>query len=52
MKILIADDEQVSRMVLERTLRALEYDVDVAIDGKQAWEMYSREHYPIVVADW
>jgi len=52
MKILIADDEQVSRMVLDRTLRALDYDVDVAVDGRQAWEMLEARHYSIVIADW
>jgi len=52
MKILIADDEQVSRMVLERTLRALNYEVDAARDGAEAWSLYRQHRYPIVIADW
>ena len=52
MKILIADDEQVSRMVLERTLRALNYEVDVARDGAEAWSLYRQHQYSIVIADW
>ena len=52
MKILIVDDEQVSRMVLGRTLRALEYIVDVASSGVEAWEMYQAHQHSIVIADW
>jgi sigma-B regulation protein RsbU (phosphoserine phosphatase) len=52
MRILIADDEPVSRIVLERTLRALDFEVDIANDGDEAWQMLSQRHYPIVVADW
>jgi len=52
MKILIVDDEQVSRMVLRRTLRALEYVVDVASSGVEAWEMYQAHQHSIVIADW
>jgi CheY-like chemotaxis protein len=52
MKILIADDEQVSRMVLERTLQALGYEVELAVDGAQAWDLFQANQYPIVIADW
>lgn len=52
MKILIADDEQISRMVLQRTLKALDFEVDIASDGAEAWELFQRHTHPIVIADW
>jgi sigma-B regulation protein RsbU (phosphoserine phosphatase) len=52
MKVLIVDDEQVSRMVLERTLRAMDYRVDVATSGADAWELYQAYQHAIVIADW
>ncbi len=52
MKILIADDEHISRMVLERTLRGLGYEVDVSADGKEALAKFELHRHPIVIADW
>jgi diguanylate cyclase (GGDEF)-like protein len=53
MKILIAEDEPVSRRVLEMTLRKLGYDVLVACDGKEAWQLLQREDAPkLAILDW
>ena len=38
MRILIADDDIISRRVLEVTLRKWGYDLVVTCDGRQAWE--------------
>jgi sigma-B regulation protein RsbU (phosphoserine phosphatase) len=46
MKILIAEDDPVSRRILEATLLKWGYDVLIAIDGAQAWEMLQRENAP------
>ncbi|MGH9875895.1 MAG: response regulator, partial [Pyrinomonadaceae bacterium] len=46
MKILIAEDDPVSRRILETTLVKWDYDVLVAIDGTQAWEILQRDNAP------
>ena len=53
MRILIADDSVVSRHLLEATLRKWGYDVVVACDGSQAWEMLSSPDAPrLAILDW
>jgi two-component system, cell cycle response regulator len=53
MKILIADDSIVSRHLLEATLRKWEYDVVIASDGAEAWEILQRPDAPsIAILDW
>ena len=46
MKILIAEDDPVSRRILEATLVKWGYEVSVALDGTEAWEMLQRENAP------
>ena len=46
MKILIAEDDPVSRRILEATLLKWGYEVSVALDGTEAWEKLQREHAP------
>jgi sigma-B regulation protein RsbU (phosphoserine phosphatase) len=46
MKILIAEDDPVSRRILEATLVKWNYEVSVALDGTQAWELLQREQAP------
>jgi two-component system cell cycle response regulator len=53
MKILIADDEQVSRRMLQRLLTMWGYEVIAADDGKRAWEELNRPDAPrIALLDW
>lgn len=52
MKILIAEDDAVSRKVLEGTLRRLGHDVTSTSNGKLAWEILQTESYPVVISDW
>jgi diguanylate cyclase (GGDEF)-like protein len=53
MKVLIADDSILSRHLLEATLRKWNYEVMVACDGKEAWEMLDRPDAPtLAVLDW
>jgi len=52
MKILIAEDERVSRRLLENRLKKWGYDVTAAEDGEQAWEIFQKEHFPMVISDW
>jgi DNA-binding response OmpR family regulator len=46
MRILIAEDEPVSRRVLESTLDKWGYEVIVTCDGAQAWEALRRDDAP------
>jgi two-component system, cell cycle response regulator len=53
MRVLIADDSLVSRHLLEATLRSFGYEVLVACDGEQAWEMLQQDDSPqIAILDW
>lgn len=53
MKVLIAEDEPVSRRVLEKTLTSLGYEVVVTKDGGAAWEALQGEDSPqIAILDW
>jgi DNA-binding response OmpR family regulator len=53
MKILIAEDDAVSRRVLEAALTRRGFEVAIACDGAQAWEMLqSNDAAPIAILDW
>ncbi|RYG34245.1 response regulator [bacterium] len=52
MKVLIADDQDIARMVLGRTLQNLGYVVDEAPDGTRAMDLYEPGVHQIVIADW
>jgi CheY-like chemotaxis protein len=53
MKILIADDETVSRRMLHRLLTKWGYEVVSAEDGKSAWELLNAPEAPrIALLDW
>jgi two-component system cell cycle response regulator len=53
LKVLIADDNSVSRMLLERLLSKWGYEVIQADDGAKAWEILQTEDPPrLVILDW
>lgn len=53
MKVLIAEDEPVSRRLLETTLRKWGYEVVVTSDGLEAWEVLQGPSVPsLVISDW
>lgn len=52
MRILIAEDDPVSRRVLEATLLKWGHEVIVACDGHQAWETLQNESPAIAILDW
>ncbi|MEA3209789.1 MAG: hypothetical protein QOE70_2846 [Chthoniobacter sp.] len=51
MKIIIAEDEKISRLLLQSTLASHGFEVTVAEDGAQAWEALQREHFPVLISD-
>ena len=48
MRILIAEDESVSRRVLEATLDKWGHEVVVTCDGAQAWDALRHEGAPLL----
>ncbi len=53
MKVLVADDNAMARLLLENLLPPWGYEVVTASDGKQAWELLQADDAPrIAVLDW
>ena len=52
MKILIIDDEFVSRKKLERLIQSLGHEIDVAENGKEGLEIWENEGFRMVITDW
>lgn len=53
MRILIAEDETVSRRMLEATLRRWSYEVTVVVDGLSAWDILQQDDAPpLAILDW
>ncbi len=51
-KILIADDHELSRFKLKTDLEKWGHEVTAAEDGEQAWELFQRHRFAIVITDW
>lgn len=51
-KILIADDDPTSLLVLIGLLRKMDYEVLVANDGVEAWNMFRLHSPSFVILDW
>lgn len=52
MRVLVVDDDPVSRLQASRTLSGAGHDVVALAEGRSAWETLEREPVPLVVADW
>ncbi len=53
MKILLAEDDPISRRILEKTTKGLGHDCLVAEDGLEAWETYQKTpDVEVVISDW
>jgi sigma-B regulation protein RsbU (phosphoserine phosphatase) len=53
MKILIAEDDQTSRWMLEGILRKWGYDVNAVCNGQEAWQAMQAENPPaLAIIDW
>ncbi|KPJ61165.1 MAG: Fis family transcriptional regulator [Latescibacteria bacterium DG_63] len=50
-RILLADDDESLRRVVEFRLRQDGYEVKTAPDGARAWEMLNRERYDLLLSD-
>src|SRR6185369_2732141 len=52
MKILIAEDDCVSRCLLKATLQHWGYEVAIAINGQEALELLQKEKPDLAILDW
>ena len=52
MRILIAEDERITRMTLARQLQSWGHEVVAAEDGQIAWEKFSAGVFDIILTDW
>lgn len=52
MNILIAEDDVISRKLLQRNLEQMGHDVTIACDGEEAWRLFDTIPTRIVVSDW
>ncbi|MBT5875773.1 MAG: response regulator [Candidatus Latescibacteria bacterium] len=53
MKILVAEDDAVSRLVLTTSLKKIGYeDVIQTENGREAWSVFEQGHVPILISDW
>lgn len=52
MRILIAEDETISRKILGAALTRMGHEVVSTVNGRIAWEELQKEEFRIVIADW
>jgi CheY-like chemotaxis protein len=51
MRILIVDDDTVSRLMLAAVLKQLGHEVTAAADGRRGWEEFVASPFPVVITD-
>ncbi len=52
MRILVAEDDPVSRRVLEAVLARLGHECESAQDGDEAWTRFQRRVPDVLITDW
>lgn len=52
MKVLVADDDGITRLLLSSALRKMGHDVREAETGAEAWDLWLSERQPLVISDW
>lgn len=53
MKILIAEDELILRMIIQEALESFGYECLLAEDGEKAWELFqSTQDVDVIISDW
>ena len=53
MKVLIAEDDAVSRMILRRAVERVGHECLIAADGEEAWELYKKNpELDVIISDW
>lgn len=52
MRILIAEDDAASRLILRRSIQKLGYECEEAENGDQAWELFLAMRPNLIISDW
>ena len=52
MKVLIAEDDPVSRRILEKLLTNKGYTTVACDNGMQAWHLYQEGDFRLIISDW
>jgi len=52
LKVLLVEDDPLSRQLVAAALRRAGHEVVQAEDGQAAWELFQREPYSLVITDW
>jgi diguanylate cyclase (GGDEF)-like protein len=52
MKILVADDDPTSRLIVQTALRSLGHDCHTVSDGDKAWDAFRWGRPDVVIGDW
>jgi two-component system, cell cycle response regulator len=53
LKVLIAEDDTISRMILKRAVEKFGHECLAAEDGEKAWELYQNtEEVDVIISDW
>jgi len=52
MKILVVEDDLVSRRLLQKTLEEWGYEVITATNGQEALDIFNRDDIKLIIADW
>ncbi len=52
MKILVADDDEISRLILASALKKLGYEVVAAENGLKALEAFRKDEFSVLISDW
>jgi DNA-binding response OmpR family regulator len=52
MNILFADDDSISRLIVQTALRSLGHECHTVNDGTQAWDAFQSRQPDVVISDW
>ena len=52
MKTLIAEDDEITRLLLSSALRKLGHDVHAATNGREAWDAWHGGEFSLIISDW
>jgi two-component system chemotaxis response regulator CheY len=52
MRVLVADDETTSRLLIQAVVQRLGHECLVAPDGDRAWTLLQRAHVDVLITDW
>jgi len=52
MNILVVDDSTEIRLIIKHYLTKFDHNVDLAVDGGEAWEKITKNEYQVIISDW